>query len=345
MSRVKIGLIGLGWMGTEHARNILANKNAVLSGVADKEKANIDAFFKENRFKCACFDDYKTLLKSDIDAVVIASPNALHAEMCIEAAGAGKAIYCEKPMAITLDDCKRITEAVKKTGVKFLIGYHRRLNPLYKYAKKLLDEGKLGRAFLVESDYIHYVPGDLPIWSWLGKEDIAGSIFHAGSGHNVDLIRYMCGDITEVVCFKDTFLPRKQQVETEDTALALFRFKNGAVGKVHCCVGPIVPFTFNFKLYGTKGSVINNKVWFEDIPKFDQPGHENDCIRLPANWIPDNVQGGISETWNKLMDHFVDMLAGEVQSLNDIDDAYKTSAVCFAAIESAKTGKIIEIKD
>jgi len=345
MSQAKISVIGLGWMGSEHARNIMANQNAILAGIADEKKDLIDAFFKENNYKCDTFSSYKKLLASDIDGVVIASPNSLHAEMCIEAAKAGKHIYCEKPLAITVDDCKKIRDEVKKAGIKFLIGYHRRLNPLFQYTKKLIEDGKLGRTFMVESDYLHYVPSDLPIWSWLGKRDIAGSLFHAGSGHNVDLIRYMCGDISEVVCFKDAFLPRDEQVETEDTAVAIFRFKNGAIGKVQCCVGPIVPFTFNFRLYGTKGSIINNKVWFDSTPKFDQPGHEDDSIELPKGWIPDNAQGGISETWNKLMDHFVDMLVNDVPSMNDVEQAYKTSAACFAAMESAKTGKVIKIRD
>ena len=343
MEKVKIGLIGCGWMGKEHGRNILANDKAELVGIADPKEENINEFFKKHDFRCKKFSDYKQMLDSNVDAVVIVSPNSMHAEMCIEAAKKGKHIYCEKPMAITLDDCKRVRDAVEKTKVKYLIGYHRRLNPLYQYVKNLLVEDKLGNAFLVESDYIHYVPGNLPIWSWLGKENIAGSIFHAGSGHNVDLIRYMCGDVEEVVCMKDVFLPRKIQVETEDTALALFRFKNGAIGKVHCCVGPIVPFTFNFRIYGTKGSVINNKVWLKDIPKFDQPGHEKDCIELPQSWIPDNIQGGISEPWNKLMDHFIEMLMGNVECLNNVEQTYKTSATCFAAIESAKTGKIVEV--
>jgi len=213
MTQAKIGVIGLGWMGSEHARNILANENAVLAGIADEKKDLMDTFFKDNNFKCDTFSDCKELLASDIDAVVIASPNSLHVQMCIEAARAGKHIYCEKPLAITLDDCKKIRDEVNKAGVKFLIGYHRRLNPLYQYTKNLIDDGKLGKTFMIESDYLHYVPGDLPIWSWLGKEDIAGSLFHAGGGHNVDLIRYMCGDITEVACFKDAFLPRDEQVE------------------------------------------------------------------------------------------------------------------------------------
>ena len=344
MKRLRIGIIGIGWIGSEHGRNVLANPKAQLVGVADARKDNIDRFVKAHAAECKAYDDYRKLLASDIDAVIIASPNALHAEMTMAAAKAGKHVYCEKPMAITPDDCKRIRSGVEKAKVKYLIGYHRRLNPLYQYAKRLLDDGKLGRPFMVESDYLHHIPGDLGIWSWLGKEKIAGSIFHAGSGHNVDLIRYFCGDIKEVACFKDAFLPRTEQVETEDTAVAIFRFTSGAVGKVQCCVGPILPFTFNFRLYGTTGSVINNRVWLDTIPRFADAGHENDCLTLPPSWIPDNVQGGVSEPWNKLMDHFIDMLTEGAPCLNDVASAYKTSIACFAAVESARKGKVVDVK-
>ncbi len=343
MKKVRIGIVGIGWIGSEHARNILRNPRAELAGIADSQAANIDKFRAAHPVACPTYASVDALLKSDIDAVVIASPNAMHAEMAIAAARRGKHIYCEKPMAIRLEDCKRIREAVRRAKVQYLIGYHRRLNPLYQHARKLLDAGTLGTPFMIESDYIHHVPGDWDIWSWLGKERIAGSIFHAGSGHNVDLIRYFCGEIVEVACMKDAFLPRKQQVETEDTAVAIFRFKSGAIGKVQCCVGPIAPFTFNFKLYGTRGSVINNRVWLDTTPRFADPGHERDAIELPASWIPDNVQGGVSETWGPLMDHFVDMLADGTPCLNDVDSAYRTSEACFAAIESARKGKIVRI--
>jgi predicted dehydrogenase len=345
MAAVRIGLIGLGWMGSEHGRNIMANPKAQLAAIAEPNAKALGAFLERQKLNCRQYADHRDLLKDrEIDAVVIASPNAMHADMCVAAAAAGKHIYCEKPMAITLADCRRIREAVSRAGVKYLIGYHRRLNPLYQYAHQLLEEGRLGKMFMIESDYIHHVPGHWDIWSWLGKEKIAGSIFHAGSGHNVDLIRYFAGEITEVVCFKDTFLPRRQQVETEDTAIALYRFAGGAIGKVQCCLGPIVPFTFGFRLYGTAGTVLNNKLWLDSIPRFADPGHENDCIVLPASWIPDNVQGGISEPWNKLMDHFVEMLADNAPCLNDVHSAFQTSAACFAALESARTGKVINLK-
>lgn len=343
MKKAKIGLIGTGWIGSEHGRNILKNGDAELVGIADSNEAGAAAFLKKENYRCQVYGDYKDLLKSDIDAVVIASPNAMHAKMTIDAAKFKKHVYCEKPMAITLHDCKRIREEVEKAGIKYLIGYHRRMNPLYRYVKNLLEEGKLGKPFIVESEYNHYVPGNLDIWSWLGKKDIAGSLFHAGSGHNVDLIRFMCGDIKEVACFKDTFLPRTDQVETEDTAVAMYRFENGAIGKVQCCVGPVLPFNFGFRLFGTKGTVQNNKIWYEDIPRFDEAGHEKDYIRLPESWVPDNVQGGISETWKEHMDHFIDVVSGNVPSMNDVRSAYNTSAAVFAALKSAETGKVVTV--
>lgn len=345
MQRIKIGLIGTGWMGSEHGRNILRNQAAELAGICDSDQGHLQQFKTGTGCACPVFTDWRELLKAHVDAVVIASPNAAHAEMSIAAARARKHIYCEKPMAITLDDCRRVRDEVVKAKVQYLIGYHRRFNPLYQHVKGLLDGGTLGRPFMIESDYIHHVPGTLDIWSWLGKESIAGSIFHAGSGHNIDLIRFFCGEIATVACVKGAFLPRKKQVETEDTAIAIFTFAGGAVGKVQCCVGPVVPFRFEFRLYGTRGTVINNQVWLDTIPHFDAPPPAANCIALPASWIPDNIQGGISETWGKSIDHFIAMLTRGAPCLNDVASAFNTSAACFAALAAARKQSVIKLKE
>ncbi len=332
-------------MGRHHAANIGRNPKAKLVAAADTNEDNLAELGREIGPDLAKFRDHRELLRADVDSVVIASPNNSHAALCLDAARAGKHIYCEKPMAITLDDCRLVRDAVKEAGVKYLIGYHRRLNPLYRYARELLEEGRLGRVFLVESDYIHHVPPDWDIWSWLGKLGVAGSLFHAGSGHNVDLLRFFCGDVAEVACFKNTFLPRADQVETEDTAVVLLRFANGAIGKVHFCVGPICPFQFNLRLYGTRGSVNNNRVWLDTIPRFADPGHEKDCLELPAAWIPDNIQGGVAEPWDKMMDHFIAMLAEDAPCLNDVESAYQTSLTCFAALEAARRNTVVIVKE
>lgn len=345
MKKIKIGLIGAGWIGREHGRNIVRHPRAELTWVCDPEGNNVHALRRETGSDFKECQSVAELWATDVDAVVIATPNASHADLCVAAARAGKAIYCEKPMAITIEDCRRVREAVERHRVPYLIGYHRRMNPLYQHARSLLDQGALGRPFMVESDYLHHVPGDLDIWSWLGKEKVAGSLFHAGSGHNVDLIRYFCGEIAEVTCLKGIFLPRTQQVETEDTAVALFRFESGAIGKVQFCIGPISPFQFNFRLYGTRGTILNNRIWLDTIPRFAEPGHAQDCIELPAAWIPDNVQGGIGEPWAQLMDHFVAMLADGRDCLNDVRSAYQTSVACFAAVESARRGAPVAVRE
>ncbi len=343
--KLRMALAGAGWIGREHGRNIARHPRAELVAVCDPQSDNIATLCRETGTDVQAYRSFDELLAADIDAVVIATPNALHADMCVAAARAGKAIYCEKPMALSLDDCRRVREAVDAARVPYLIGYHRRMNPLYRHVKGLLDDGTLGTPFMVESDYLHHVPGDLAIWSWLGKEQVAGSLFHAGSGHNVDLIRFFCGDIVEVSCMKGTFLPRTEQVETEDTALAIFRFASGTVGKVQFCIGPVLPFRFNFRLFATKGTVMDNRIWLDTMPRFDEGGREGDGITLPAAWIPDNVQGGVSETWDKLMDHFIAMLADGASCINDIHSAFQTSAVCFAAMESTRRGTTISIRE
>lgn len=340
--KIRIGLIGAGWIGSHHGLNVLINPHAELVAVADADPRRAQAFIASAGIEARADGDYQAMLnQQDIDAVIIASPNGMHAEQAVAAAQAGKHIYLEKPMALNLDDCRKVADAVAQAGVICDMGYHRRLNPLVQYAKDLQAEGKLGAMVLAESDYVHYIPGEWDIWSWLGKEDVAGSLIHAGCGHNVDLLRYFCGEVAEVSCFKDIRMPRKIQVETEDIAVINLRFESGAMGRAILFVGPIMPFTFTLHLYGTKGTVFDNRVWLNTIPRFDQPGHEEDYIELPKSWIPDNVQGGIAETWDKNLDAFIDDVRLGRQPFNSAASGFNTAAVCFAAVQSAQEKKVI----
>ena len=313
--------------------------------ILPEEAGSIQAIVSELGISPSIYTDYRDLLLSkEVEAVAICTPNALHAEMTLAAAEAGKHVFCEKPMAITLEDCHRIRECIKRAGVKYLIGYHRRFNPLYQYAKNLLDTGQLGDPVYIESDYIHHIPGDWAIWEWLGKESIAGSIFHAGCGHCVDLLRFFGGEIVEVSCYKDVRMPRRIQVDTEDLAVASFRFRSGALGKVTLLVGGIAPFQFNFVLYGTRGTVLNNRVWLDSTPRFDQSHVEESAITLPFGWIPDNLQTGVAETWKTLDDHFIQMILDDKSSINDVDSAFATSRTVFAALQAAQEGRSIRLE-
>ncbi len=191
---------------------------------------------------------------------------------------------------------------------------------------------------LAESDYIHHIPGDWDIWEWLGKESVAGSLIHAGVGHNIDLLRHFCGEVAEVSCFKDIRLPRKTQVETEDVAIINLRFESGTLGRAVLFVGPILPFRFTIRLFGTRATIDQNRVWLDTTPGFDQPGSETE---LPAEWIPDNVQGGISEPWDKCLEAFIDDIRLDRRPANDAQSGFATAAICFAAVQSAVDNAIV----
>jgi len=341
IEKVRVVLAGAGWIGSHHGENILKNPHAELIGVCDPDQDKAKAFVQRAGSRARLFPRLEEALLQPADAVVIASPNAAHAGQAVAAAQAGKHIYLEKPMGITLESCQQAARAVGKAGVKCRMGYHRRFNPLVAHAKQLIADGQLGELVLAESDYFHHVPGNLDIWEWLGKTEIAGSLIHAGTGHNVDLLRSFCGEVAEVSCFKDIRMPRTKQIETDDIALLNLRFENGTLGRVGLFLGPILPFTFTLRLYGTKGSLNDNRLWLDSIPEFAETGHEQDYIRLPKSWVPDNVQGGVSETWKASLDAFIDEVRMDRKPDNDAVSGFNTAAVCFAALQSAADGKSV----
>jgi predicted dehydrogenase len=156
------------------------------------------------------------------------------------------------------------------------------------------------------------------------------------------LLRYLCGEVAEVSCFREIRMPRKIQVETEDIAMLNLRFESGVLGRVGLFLGPILPFTFTLRLFGTRGTIDNNRVWLDTIPRFYELGHERDNITLPESWIPDNVQGGVSETWKQAIDTFVDDVRLDRKPFNDAASGFNTAAVCFAALQAAAENRAIK---
>jgi predicted dehydrogenase len=340
--KVRVVLAGAGWIGAHHGENLMNNPHAELSGVCDPDQGKAKALAERAGGQARAYARLEDALgEPEVDAVVIATPNALHAGQAVAAAQAGKHIYLEKPMGITLESCRQAARAVAKAGVKCRLGYHRRFNPLVIHARQLIAEGKMGELVLAESDYFHYVPGDLDIWEWLGKTDIAGSLIHAGTGHNVDLLRHFCGEVAEVSCFKDIRMPRTTQIQTEDIAILNLRFAGGALGRVGLFLGPILPFTFSLRLFGTRGSLDNERVWLDSSPRFAESGPGETAIRLPGAWVWDNVQGGVSETWKASLDAFIDDVRLDRRPDNNEVSGFNTAAVCFAALKSAAEGRSV----
>ncbi len=249
MASVGIGLIGTGYMGKCHA---LAY-NAVgptfgdvpelrLEILADRTDEIASQRSAEFRFARHSTDWRDVVADPKVDVVAITTPNALHREMALAAIDAGKHVYCEKPMGLSLQDAIDMAEAARRAGVKTLIGYNYLHNPAVLHAKALIDDGAIGRIVgfrgFFDEDYL--ADPDLP-YSWRCRVDEAGTgALGDMACHLVSIAHFLVGPIAAVMgdihtehdhrVGTDGSAQSGGAVETEDLAHALLRFRSGVRG-------------------------------------------------------------------------------------------------------------------
>jgi predicted dehydrogenase len=205
------------------------------------------------------------------------------------------------------------------------------------------DEGRLGNLYFTQSDYIHNLPDELPIWDWIGKKEFNPSLYHAGGGHCVDTIRYLMNDeIVECTALVSNL--NYPACETEAETVALYRFKHGQIGKVMAiALKPVVPFTFNIEVYGTHGTMRNNRLTVDTIPNFNDPTNKDNEIIYPE-WMPNNT-AGITEPWDLEVCEYVDWVLGDSDGkvLCKAIDAIRVAEACWAAVISSAEHRVVQL--
>jgi len=248
---VRVGLIGCGNMGSGLLRNCVQLENATAAAVADPIIESAKKLADE--LNVPAYDDYKKMLaEENLDAVIVAVPNYLHAAVSIDVAESGRHVFCEKPMAITVSDCDRVIQTARANGVKLMIGQVLRYLPVFAKIKEIIDSGVLGEPFSI---YISRLSGGS--WGnpqhWRMKTETCGGILYEVSVHELDFMRHIGGDVESVTSFMGNFLHNDAR-DYEDTAHVLMRFKSGGMGtllagqcssiggyegKIHCSKGTI----------------------------------------------------------------------------------------------------------
>jgi predicted dehydrogenase len=341
---LRVGIIGAGWIAGHHMRGYRRSGKAEIVAVADPTESNAAKFMRENGISCTYYPDYQALLADPkVQSVSICAPNKYHSEITIAAARAGKHILAEKPFVTSPDEARASYAALASSGVKCAVGYHRRFNPICKEIVRLREEGSLGTLYFAQSDYIHNLPDELPIWDWIGKKEFNPSLFHAGGGHCVDTIRYLLGDeIVECCAFVSNF--NYPSCETEAETVAIYRFRSGQIGKVMSLVlKPVASFNFNIEVYGTKGTMRNNRLILDSIPDYNNPSNQDNEIVYPS-WMPDNTPG-ITEPWDVEVSEFVDWVLGDSDGkmLCKAIDAIRVAEACWAAVISSAEHRLVKL--
>src|SRR5262245_9487650 len=190
MKPVRVGLVGSQFVSTIHAEALKRVRGAELFAVTSPTGDNAERFARRHGVRHAFRDVRKMLEASELDVVVLGCPNDLHCEFTELAAAAGKHVVCEKPLALNLDEADRMLVACRKAGVKLMYAEELCFTPKYVRLKRLLDEGALGRPYLVKQSEKH--DGPHAGWFWDVKRSGGGVTMDMGC-HAFEFFRWMLG--------------------------------------------------------------------------------------------------------------------------------------------------------
>ena len=338
--KVKLGVIGAGAFSDYHLDGIRLADNCEAIAVCDVdlEKAKRQA----EKYKIdSVYQDYHELLaREDIEAVTLPLPDQVHKQITLDALRAGKHVLCEKPMALSLEDCKEMIDAAKETGKLLMVGQIGRYTPCFNKAIDMVNSGEIGELFFVESEYAHdYAPiGGAGGWRVTPeRHPVLG-----GGCHAVDLLRRIAGNPEEVFAYANNKVLVDWPIN--DTTVAIMKFPNGAIGKVFNSHGCKRRYTMRTVVQGTKGTLIfdnSNRdisIYMDEFRGED--GYFGSAQRNVEMRI--EVQVNNHNTEAEIKDFCQYLLNGEPVKTDGVEGA-STVAVGLAIVESVETGLPVKV--
>lgn len=250
--KLKVGVIGAGRIGKLHTENIVKQfRNVEVKAVADVFADKITGWAKSFGINEVYADYHQILNDPEIDAVLICSSTDTHSPITIEAAKAGKHIFCEKPIDYDIDRIHAALEAVEKAGVKFQVGFNRRYDPNFKKVRDMVQEGKAGDVHIVK------VTSRDPEPPALDYVKVSGGMFLDMTIHDFDMVRYLSGsEVVEVYANAAVLVdPAIGEAGDVDTALITLKFKNGAVGVIDNSRKAVYGYDQRVEVFGSRGSL------------------------------------------------------------------------------------------
>ena len=332
-SKLNLALVGTGRMGIAYAR-YLANRvpGATLYAVADvrgEVAESVRAEFGATR----AVTDYRELLSDkNVDAIVVMTPTKLHRDVVIDAARAGKAIFCEKPLALALEDAVAMKDAVAESGVFFQLGFMRRFDAGYAAAKKKIAEGAIGKPCVFKSTSKDKAR---PSVDYLRPENSGGLFIDMGI-HDFDLARWFMGDVTSVHSVGGVLAyPEMEGIGDWDNAISTLRFSSGCIGSVTLSRNGVYGYGIETEIVGTEGTI--------------QIGYDRET---PITVMKDNAisHDTVPGFYERFEHAYIVQLQDFVQNLRDhrpppitCDDGIAAQRIALAATRSAQLGTVVNV--
>ncbi len=334
MNKVNVGVIGAGRIGQIHARNIKFRiPGAKLHAIADVNFEAAQRVAAELEVPVETSDHRQLMEDECIQAIVVCSSTDTHAGMIIEAAMAGKHIFCEKPIALQMDKINEALSAVRKADVKLQVGFNRRFDPSFRKVKELVSSGRIGVPQLLRISSRDPEPPPLDYVK------CSGGLFLDMMIHDFDMARFLMGEeVTELMatghCLIDPAIGKCGDV---DTAVVLLKFQSGALGTIDNSRQAVYGYDQRVEIFGSRGSVVvGNKTPTEVTI------HNADSIQSdkPLHFFLERYQ----EAYLSEMNEFVTcVLDNKPPSVGGADGKISV-AMGYAALESVNSGRFVKIK-
>lgn len=324
MKKLKLGVIGTGRIGKVHIATLVQNvPQAEVIAVADinlKEAAEVCRGYGIS----AVYSNYQDVINHpDVEALVICSPTDTHAKYIIEAAGAGKDIFCEKPVDLSLEVIQGALDAVEKAGVKLMVGFNRRFDPNFIKLKQMVTEGKIGDPHILKITSRDPAPPPAEYSA------VSGGMFLDMTIHDFDMARYMVGsEVTEVYTKAAVLVdPEIGKAGDVDTAVITLTFENGAIGVIDNSRKAVYGYDQRVEVFGSNGMVCADNNYPENHRYFANDGVHGS---LPLNFFMDRYL----EAYANEMKIFCDAVINNLPLPVSGDDGLKSVAIAIAAKKS-----------
>ncbi len=296
MKKLKLGVIGAGRIGKVHIATLVQSvPQADVVALADTN-INVATEVAKMFGIASVFTDYMSVIKHpDVEAVVICSPTDTHAKYIIDSARAGKHIFCEKPVDLSIEVIKNAINEVEKAGVKLMVGFNRRFDPNFLKIHQLVADGKIGEPHILKITSRDPAPPPAEYSA------VSGGMFMDMTIHDFDMARYITGsEVTEVFAKSAVLVdPEIGKAGDIDTAVITLSFANGAIGVIDNSRKAVYGYDQRVEIFGSKGMALadNN---FPDNHKY---------------FADDGVHGSLP--YNFFMDRYIDAYANEMKIFCD----------------------------
>jgi predicted dehydrogenase len=343
MGDLNVGIVGLGWVAGAHIETFKKVQGANITAVCSRRMHDPAALEKRYGLPLRPYSDLAQMLADDdIHVVDICTPHPFHADQAVAAARAGKHLIIEKPIALSFEDAQRVKAAVDEAGIKTCVCFELRFSAHFSMIRAVLERGLLGELHYGEVDYYHGIGPWYGQFAWNVKKDMGGSSLLTAGCHALDaLLMWMRDPVEEVTSYATTSRsPVFAPYEYPTTTTSILRFATGTVGKCSSVIDCFQPYYFHTHLVGSDGSLLDNRFYSQKLP-----GMTKDRWSTLETALVDS--GDVADhPYHPQFQAFVDAVRkGAPMPHTDLDTAYETHRVAYAADLSAATGRPVKLTE